>query len=469
LAAAGGVQDPSRGGVELNPYIFHAANVALHAVAAVIVFLILRRLRLDDRASLIGALLFAVHPIQTEAVAWASGMKDLLAGALSLAALWRYLIHADDNAMMPRRRLDWWIGTMLFVAAMLAKPSAVTTPLLAGVLDGLVLRRPAKNVALGVLPWLIIAMPIALIAKLAQAGQDIEPVPAWFRPLIAGDAVAFYLFKVVWPVNLAMDYARTPTFVRETGAASWTWMIPIAVLAAGLIIAVRRNPVPLAAILLFFLAPLPVLGFTPFMFQFYSTTADHYVYVAMLGPAVFAAWLVARQPKWTAFAAVILMALGMLSLRQVGVWRETLTLFDHTKSVSPRSYAANNNLAIVRAQQQRFAEAAALLRQARATQPKGVTAIVNLREVLTMMGRRDEAIDLLREEVRLKQSLPHNFAGNYLDDPNYFGSLLLLGGQYDRAQDYFVDLTRDRPNDPQAARLLILAKQVHLSSRGGAD
>lgn len=471
LAAAAQVRDPVADAVEINPYVFHAANVALHAATSVVVLLLLRRLAGAGKAAVIGALLYALHPVQAETVAWASGTKDLLAGLLGTSALLAYLAHADASRRPSARHAIWWAATGLYVAAMLAKPSAITVPLVAAALDLLLLRRPWRAVLPAVAPWLVIAVPFAIIAKEAQPGLSLDRVPPWAPPLVAADSVAFYLGKLFLPVRLAFDYGRPPGRLVEEGWIYWTWAAPLAAFLAAVAALARGHRVPMASLAVFVLAPLPVLGLTPFMFQYYSTTADHYLYVAMLGPSLLAAWLVSLRPghrgTWIT-AAVVLVVLGGLSIRQAGFWRDGETLFAHNVRVSPRGWAGLNNLALVRAGQGRYDEAADLLRRAVAARPDSINALQNLREVLTMLpGHADECMALLRREIRLKQDLPYWAAGAYWTDHNHMGKLLLLRGEYQKAANHFTVLNRMQPDDPQAPKLLMLANQL-IASEGGA-
>src|SRR4051812_9610397 len=92
LAWVARLREPGEQNIQLNPWVFHSANVLVHVASAVFVFLLLRRLVKKEWAAALGALLFALHPVQVETVGWASGMKDLLAGCFGMIALWRYVV-----------------------------------------------------------------------------------------------------------------------------------------------------------------------------------------------------------------------------------------------------------------------------------------------------------------------------------------------------------------------------------------
>ena len=166
-------------GVGFNPLLFHAANVCVHVGSALLVYSLLRRLLHHSMAAAFGALVFALHPVQVESVGWISGLKDVLAGCLALATLLCFVVYRQAG----RRR--WLVGAMVvFVLAMLSKPAAMTAPLLLVVIDGLLLRTPWRRVAWATAPFFVLAIPIALIARLSQPPPPLY-VPLWARPLIA--------------------------------------------------------------------------------------------------------------------------------------------------------------------------------------------------------------------------------------------------------------------------------------------
>src|SRR5436190_14354781 len=326
---------------------FHVANLALHALATLAVFALLRRLLRRDWPAAAGALIFALHPVQAEAVAWISGAKDLLGGLLVLAALWQY-VAAFENADTPTRHraVHYAIATALLILALLAKPIAVVTPLLAVVIDRLVIGRDWRRIAASAGPWFVLAVPCLVWTKLFQPSLHTVAPAIWQRPLIATDALAFYLYKLAIPLGLAIDYGRNPAAALAAGCAYWTWLVPAAI-AALLWWRRREARLPIAAALFAIAALSPLLGLVPFDFQGYSTTADHYLYIPMAGVALAVAWAACHVQPRVAIGAVatVALVLALLSARQVMFWRDSVALFEHTIAVNPDSYAAYSNLA----------------------------------------------------------------------------------------------------------------------------
>src|SRR5438067_8590221 len=167
-----------------KPWAFHLTNVALHALNGGLVFAVLRRLVTEDdgRAALAGALLFALHPVQSEAVAWASETKDLLSALFSLLAIRQYLVFREREN---RRAYLWASGA--FACALLAKPSAVVAPALLVILNRGIHRRGWAGSLRGLIPWFVAAAAFTLIAARVQpaAGHLHFASPIWLRPAIA--------------------------------------------------------------------------------------------------------------------------------------------------------------------------------------------------------------------------------------------------------------------------------------------
>ena len=453
------------GQLELNPYLFHLVNIALHTASATFVFFIARRLMQSSWPALAAALLFAVHPIQVEAVGWTSGLKDLLAGALSLLAMLFYTLHTDESAVMRQRRIAWWSGLAAFALALLAKPSAVTVPLILFVIDWLLIRRDAHSAARSLVPWLLVALPAALIARAAQSGADVEPVAIHLRPLVAGDALAFYLGKLIWPARLCIDYGRTPQQIWQSGAIGWTWIIPALLLltcAAAWSYRPSCKPWLLAALLIFAIAPLPVLGLVPFSFQNYSTTADHYLYLAMLGPAIlFGAifkYFDGRAMRWT--AGILLVVLSGRSVAQSLSWLSSESLFMHTLRANPNSVAGLNNMGSVLSETGDWPGAAVYFRRAMAVNPDRWQTYMNLRQVLTVTGQYDEALDVLRRECRQRSSASVAQVGHAWLRKNFPAMQAVARGRYADAISQLQNLQQIGPPDADVVSLLVLAEAL---------
>lgn len=469
LAVLARLDQPDPDGIALNPWVFHTANVLLHLVTVLVVRRILRKLVDHPQAAVMGALLYAIHPLQVEPVAWASGTKDVLAGMLGLTAVWLYLNWTCADA----RRRGWTryaTATLCLALAMLSKPSAMTIPAVAAVLDWLALRRPIPSVVRSVAPWLLLSIGCMIVARVAQPGTGVPEPPLWARPLVVGDSLAFYLSKLVLPIDLTVDYGRTPFSLFGRWWLYVAWLVPASI-AALLWFYRKRAPTLLAAGLVFVLAPAPVLGLVTFLYQYFSTVADHYLYVAMLGPALAAAWALTRSPRWVWFAAGgVLVALGVRSHLQARLWHDDLTLFGHAVRVSPRSVLSLNNLASATEHAGDPERAAELYRRAIDVRPEYYQTYDHLAATLTRLGRTDEAVDVTREGLRLKRAMPEQIRPPSLaNDLHAFGLILMARGEFEEAVRCFEQALALRPDHPQAADDLRAARAKRPASTAPAQ
>lgn len=370
----------------LEPGLFHTGNLVLHVVCSLAVLRLLRQLVGNATAAGLGALLFALHPLQVETVAWITETRGLLSAALSFVAISLYL-QAVGPSHLDRGRYAW--GTLAFAAALLAKPSAVAVPLLCAVLHGLHLERSWRRVARTVAPWILLAGAVAIVSKVLQPSARLSEVtPLWQRPWVAADALGFYLSKLLWPVGLAADYARPP---EKLEASSLYWLLAVATFAG--VLCVPRLRRARTGALLWLAALLPVLGLVPFAYQQHSTVADRYAYVALFGAALAAASLLARasSSSATAVAGALLALLGWASHEQAGVWRDSKTLFRHTLEVSPESAVSHHNLAQVFHLEGQGALAEDYYREAIRIRPDFAQAHNNLGLLLESRGDLDAA------------------------------------------------------------------------------
>jgi hypothetical protein len=434
--------EPQQG---LSPVPYRVASVVLHAAASVLVLLLLLELGIGGAGALIGALLFAVHPLQVEAVGWTSGQKDLLCAALSLGALLAAAVAGRADSRSARL---WTLAsaTLLYALALLAKPSAVVLPL-ALVAIHLGMRRPWRQIVPLAALWLLLAVPAVVVTSMVQPAADVPHVPLWARPLIAGHAVAFYLAKLVLPIGLTVDYGLTPMRMMA-GPAVWiAWLVPAALL--GLAWWTRRRSVlPLMAAALFIVPLLPVLGLAAFSFQVYSTVADHYVYLAMLGPALLFGAAVGTWPRLAPAAGVALVILAAMSIGQVRHWRNTDALFAHALEVNPRSLAAHNVLAYRASRLGQDELALTHLAAALEINPRDATARYNAGNALVRLGRLEDAAEQYRLAADLRP-----------DDPLIHANLGLV----------LAKLGRTDEADGHLRRALEIAPQLEIARQALSD
>ena len=452
------------GEIKLDPRWFHAANLMIHALSALAVFALLRRVVANDWGAGAGALLFALHPIQVEPVVWITGMKDVLSGFFSLIAIWQYFAFAAGEAspaspssqssstITPQnrnrsrtvswRRLHYGLATFAFVLALLAKPAAVIVPLMAWILDCFVARRSVKESTIALAPWLCIALPFVVMTKWQQPDSLLTVVtPLWERPLVAADALAFYLYKLFVPLWFGPGYARSPDTIFDEGWAYFTWIVPFGI-AVAIWCLRRREPWSVAAAALFVTALLPVLGLVQFQFQNWSTVADRYLYLSMLGPALALAWFISRQwnkKKWVAIpCAAVLLSLAVKSAFQTEIWHNSETLWRYALDSGQDSAVVRSNLGATIVDSKPD-EAIYQLRRAVALAPAYADAYYNLGIALAQHGDFAEAIEQYRTVLKLKPSYPNVHF--------YLAVALANSGQRDEAISHYRQALRADPDN----------------------
>ena len=370
-----------------RPGLFHAVSLALHVAASLLVLRILRRFTTQPWAAFVGGLVFALHPLQVESVAWIAEQRGLLAAVFSLLAIDQFLEWTERTTDRSPSRATYAIATGALVVALLAKPSAVVAPLLAFALASHGRKVPWPTLIWALAPWAVLAVAAAVCTRFVQPAELTRVhVPLMTRPLIAGDALAFYMGKLLVPVNLCVVYGRTPQVALADPYAPFSaGLVAIAVAWVLLLPRGREWRLPLA---LFVIPLLPVLGFTDFVYQNYSTVADRYMYLALLGPAIAVAMAIDRlqavkgtRPDGSLpLAAGILVAVLCLLLtwRQVGLWRDSLTLFTSSLESGHESSVALNNLGIALTEAGRPDDALPLLLRAVERDPTDAGGWFNL-------------------------------------------------------------------------------------------
>jgi tetratricopeptide (TPR) repeat protein len=386
---------------------YHLVNLALHATAAFLVILIVRRLSLPG--AWLAGLLFALHPVCVEAVAWISEQKSTLSAVLYLASALAYL-KFDES----RRRSLYALAGALFVLALLAKTVTATLP--AALLVILWWKRGRLRWRLDVFPlapWLALGAAAGLFTgwmertSIGAQGPEFA-LPLVDRFLIAGRVLWFYAAKLVWPAGLTFTYPRWTVDARQP----WQFLFPLGAIAVslGFVWLARRYRGPLAGFLFFAGTLFPVLGFLdvyPFLFSF---VADHFQYLASLGilvPAAAGLAIAARRlrPIASTFAAVALVfVLGALTWRQAGMYRDSETLYRVTLARNPASWMAHNNLcSLLLARPGKLQEAAAECQSALRLRPRFAEAHNNLGSAWAQVpDRLPDAIAQFRTAFEIK-------------------------------------------------------------------
>ncbi len=441
-----------------DPRGYHLINLGLHASNALLAWRLAASLGFPG--AWLGALLFALHPVQVESVAWINERKNVLALfflLLSLAA-WLRSVRGDSG----RRRLPYAASIVLLAVALLSKTTAAAMPavaLLALVAAG---ETVTRRRALGLLPHAALGMGMTALTlwwewrRQGTSGPEFALPWAW-RLLVAGRGFLFYLGKVAWPANLSFSYQRW-----EVDPGNLLHWLPVAVLvlaAAGAGIALRRAPGapgrPAGLALLFYLVNLgPLLGFLPLYTFLYSFAADHHQYIALLGPAFLLGAAVCRasdrplpRKARIALATVLLAALALAAHRRTEAFTGPEALWRDTLAKNPASWMAWANLGKHLAERDRLAEAEDAYARALAIRPEDnpITRF-GMGWVLARTGRPAEAVPHFEHAVA-------GFPGRW-DAHLALGEAQARSGQLDQARRSFRRVLELAPGHPTATEAL---------------
>ena len=435
------------------PFGYHLVNVLLHATAACLFAALL--LRLAVPGAWLAALLFALHPVGVESVAWISEQKNTLSLVLYLCAALAYWRFDTD-----RRPARYALATALFGAALLTKTVTATLPAALLVVCWWHRGRLAwRRDVLPLLPWFAGSLAAAYVTAsfertlIGAQGADFT-LSVLERVLLAGRVVWFYFGKLLWPADLVFIYPRWTV----SAAAGWQWFFPLAALAllGALAWHARRGRAPLAGALLFIGSLFPALGFINVYPFLVSVDADHFQYLPTLAVFALAAAALTRLPspglRFT--VPVLALVLGALTFQQSRSYRDLFALYETTIDRNPAAWMAHNNLGSALVESGRADEAIAHFEHAIALHPNYPEGLNNLGDALNQLGRFTEALPHFEAALRLNP--------RYAEAQNNLGVALMATNRPDEGMARFAEAIRLKPAYAVAHRNLGLA-----TARGG--
>ncbi len=447
----------------LNPSGHHAVNVMLHAINAVLLFLLLNRATGYPWRSLCVAALFALHPLNVETVAWVSERKSLLSMLFSLLAVACYGWYArTPEADRARKWRRYGAVAFFFALALLAKPMAVSLPLVLLIVDYWPLERMPVPSSIGdarvwkrtgkllaeKIPLLAMSVASSWITVVAQhRGEAMTSTNALGMQLRIGNAIvsyAKYIGKVFWPSGLSYYYPHP-------GNRLATWAIlAAAVLLLAITAAVwryRGRRYVVFGWTLFIVTLLPVIGIVQVGLQ---AMADRYAYIPLIGLFVIMVWeLSEAAERWhvpaaaqASGAAVVAVVLGVVTVINIGYWHDSVTLFSHAREVIPfANTRIETNLGAALVDSGRSDEGIEHFKIAESLAPDLFVAHFNIGHALAQAGDNSHALPELQEALRTASTMEeksralNNLAAAYLDL-----------GKNEQAEQAFAELMKLQPN-----------------------
>jgi tetratricopeptide (TPR) repeat protein len=441
----------------LTPGWHHATSLSLHLLAAVALLLVLAAMTGAPGRSFFVAALFAVHPLHVESVAWVAERKDVLSGlcfAVALAAWLRYLRRPS--------RSRYLAAAAVFAVGLTAKAMLVTFPFLLLLLDVWPFGRYRRRVAgdpprqpaawsagrllMEKLPLVLLSCVAAALTYAAQSGArsvlSFESLALPLRLANAAVSVIRYLAMAIWPANLAVLYAHPGT----TLPLAWGAVAGLLVLLATALFLLVARRLPWAATgWLWYLGMLvPVIGLIQAGSQ---GLADRYTYLPLIGVFLAVVWgveLATRRHAWRPLVpwligAPILIALSAATFLQAGYWRDSRTLLSRAVLVSPNSWMALANLALVAEAEGNRDEAIGLYRRAALAAPTSAIVRFNLGTSLSRAGRLAEAEAAYRAAIALAPGLAAAH--------NNLATLLFRSGRSGEALTQITEAAAAAPDD----------------------
>ncbi len=400
---------------ELDPAGYHAVNLLLHALAAALLYVILRALGIPG--AWLAAAVFAVHPIQVESVAWITERKNVLSGALYMASLlcWVRFFRLDREQPPDEQVSPGWAaaGSYLFAMALLSKTITATLPVTLLLIFWWKGRRPGSRIFGFTAAMLASGALMASLTSWLERYQVNATGDDWSlslveRTMVAGRAWWFYLGKILWPDEQIFIYPRWE--IDGADLSAWIWpLLAFMTLAALWSLRDRIGRGPLAAMLHYTVALAPALGFFNVYPMRYSFVADHFQYLAGIGPIVLIVAGLTRTslsrglpaPARLGLGALLVTVLGLSSWHRAAAYADRVTLWEDTLARNSGAWIAHNNLGILYAERGREDEARHHFEQVSLLKPDHVGARSNLGLLLLRLGRPDEALPHVKAALEL--------------------------------------------------------------------
>jgi Flp pilus assembly protein TadD len=418
----------------------------LHVGNALLIWAVLARLGVPG--SWLAAAIFALHPVQVESVAWITERKNVLMGFFFLLTLLAWIAFVDGRTRRPW--IFYSLALILYVLALSAKATACTLPAALFLILWLQKKPITMRRLMQIVPFVVLGIGMGLLAVWWEhfhqgTSRDVftflSPIE---RILVASRAVWFYLSKIFWPSNLTFIYPRWN--ISPSDLLNYIWLL--AGIGACLAIYFLRRyvgrSVEVAAA--FFVATLgPVLGFIMLFTFLYTFVADHYQYLACIGPiALASAGVVSLSDKFARYRAVILSAallvvasLATLTWRQAATYTDIETLWRTTLARNPECWMAHTNLGLVLLQKGKIDDSIAQYRSALQMQPDSWDAEYNLGTALLGKAQVDEAILHCERAVRMRPTDP--------DAQVALGNALFQKGRVDEAIAHYQEAITAQP------------------------
>jgi tetratricopeptide (TPR) repeat protein len=388
----------------LAPAGYHAVNVLLHFSNSLLLWAILRKLNI--RYGFLAGLLFAVHPVQVESVAWVTERKNVLSAFFYFLSALSFLKYEEKGG--PRHYL---VSLALFIPALLSKTVTCSLPVALLIIRWMRGGKIDFRYLLSLVPFFAAGLAMGLVTvwwelNIVGAKGNEWDLTHLERLLLPGRVALFYIQKLIYPSELVFIYPKWA--VSAADLVQWAYPAALlAILAALFFFKEKLGRGPLAAALFFLATLFPALGFfNIYPFQ-YSYVADHFQYLASAGIFALAAGAVSKlvpagtlkKPVEAAGAAVLILVLGGLTLAQGKAYKDLETLWTDTITKNPGAFMAHTNLGVLRYKEGNYKEAMAHFNDTLKLKPDAAAAHYNIALILYNQGSTNDAAESFRRAL----------------------------------------------------------------------
>ncbi len=389
----------------VHPGLHHIMNLFYHILAALCWYAAWCSLTQKPRMSFILALVFAIHPLHVESVAWIAERKDVLSSLFAAATLWSYA-----RFIREKRQIFYFYSLAFFLLGLASKPMLVTLPFVMILLDWWPLQQVwnSKKILLQKTPFFALSIASCFITFIVQkaggAVAGVIQIPPAYRLSNAIISYGRYVVKSIFPHDLALIYPHPGTQV------SWSLLLLSGICLSLITWIVWRYRLKFPAVLLgwlWFLGMLvPVIGLVQVGSQ---AMADRYMYLPLFGLTLMITALI-RPDEWTdqslrkGYLVLLFIAVPyiFLSHKQVTYWRDEISIFQHTLDVTEANHMAHNGLGLALAKQGRFAESVLHFEQVLKLAPGFPVFHSNYSNTLLKMGEFVKAEEQSRLAIALE-------------------------------------------------------------------
>lgn len=388
---------------KLNPYGYHLTNLMLHLLNCLLVFWLFSIFVKNRGIAFITAILFAIHPLHVESVAWIGERKDVLYGLFFLGALVSYCYYLKDNL----RPKFYHIALLLFFLSLMSKSMAVTLPLVLFLIDYISHRKIDKAAITDKIPFFLLSLLFGILAMFAMGLDKDVPNRLYINLLVkfvaAGHSIVFYISKILIPAGLSCLYVW-----YEKTSPFYSLIIPILIIS---LIAFRRSRVIIFGLSFFIITLLPVLKFIPFAGG--SMVADRYAYIPSIGIFFIVGegfmWLYETRVKYIrhirifliVFFAILIISLSLLTYHRCNIWQNTLSLWDDALQKHQYSLLAYNNRGMAYLETGDTDKAISDLTNALKIDPRSTTVLNNRAAAYGKKGEFVNALSDLDKSVKI--------------------------------------------------------------------